>query len=363
MTTSEIKKLAPMKYWALSSTASASQKNKLLRAFQEGYILTLKRDGLLYRGIVGEDGEVTLQSRTVSAKTKEFVEKQDRVPLIVSSLKRLPKGTVVMGEICFPIGYEGSTSSDVVSIMGCNAEKAIDRQKSTPLVFYLFDILMYNGEDYSKKPYKKRLEKLLSLNQVYQKDPSIEIVEPVYTEIEQTITNYLENGYEGGMLMKADEPYFFGKRPSWVSVKIKQSVEDIDLVIMGYSPATKDYTGKYPASHQYWENVRTGELVEGTFYGKAGYSAVSSTYFNRQPGGFILGAYYGEELIEVARVSNLTDDLLSRIEKDKSSFVGKVVEISAMMIDVNRKSVRHPKLVRVREDKNAEECQYLEIFK
>jgi hypothetical protein len=40
-----------------------------------------------------------------------------------------------------------------------------------------------------------------------------------------------------------------------------------------------------------------------------------------------------------------------------------VVEVGAMMIDVEKKSLRHPKLLKLRPDKNAEECLYTDIFR
>lgn len=357
-----IKGLKPMSYWAFPTGSSANQKKRLADAFKKNYILTLKRDGALYRAVIGED-EMLLQSRTVSRTTGEFVEKQDRVPEIMKALEAFPKNTVLMGEICFPLSFGNTISSDVVGIMGCNAPKAIARQELTPVNFYIFDVLMYDGEVWYDKPYKRRIEKVQEIAKLVEGNERIEFAKPIYEDLEMTVQNYLSNGWEGGVLMKSDAAYDFGKRPAWTSIKIKQSTDTIDLVVMETTLPNKEYTGKYPASHQYWENQKTGELVEGNYYAHGGYTAVSVNYFRKLVGGLKLGAYYGENLIEVCRIANLTDELRAIIDEDPSSVIGKVVEVSAMMIDIEKKSLRHPKLIKIREDKNPDECKYSEIFR
>lgn len=357
----DIKNLKPMSYWSFSGT-SAAQKKKFAAAFEKDYALTLKRDGALYRAILDKDEDL-LQSRTVSRTTGEFVEKQDRVPAIMEALQIFPKGTVLMGEICFPMELGNTISSDVVTIMGCLPEKAIARQEMTPLNYYIFDILMYDGEPFYDKPYKVRIEKLSQIAALARGVERLEFAQPVFENIDETLQNYLANGWEGGVLMKLSESYHFEKRPAWTSIKVKQSTDTIDLVIMGTTPATKEYTGKYPKTHQYWENFKTGELVEGNYYTKGGFIPVSSTYFYGLPGGLKLGAYYGDELVEVCRIANLTDSLREQLDQNVDNFIGKVAEVSAMMIDVEKKSLRHPKLEKIREDKNPEECLYSEIFR
>lgn len=358
----EIKDLKPMSYWAFPPGSSANQKKKLTQAFEKNYILTLKRDGALYRAVLTGD-EKLLQSRTISKVTGEFVEKQDRVPEIMKALEVFPDNTIVMGEICFPLSFGNTISSDVVSIMGCNADKAIARQELTPINFYIFDVLMYDGEVWYEKPYQKRIEKVQEMAKLAKGEERLEFAEPIYKDLEMTVENYLTHGWEGGVLMKKDEPYKFEKRPAWTSIKIKQSTDTIDLVVMETTPPNKEYTGKYPSSHLYWENQKTGELIEGSFYTHGGYTAVSVNYFRKLPGGLKLGAYYGENLIEVCRIANLTDELRGILDADESSVIGQVVEVSAMMIDVEKKSLRHPKLIKIREDKNPEECKYSEIFR
>jgi ATP-dependent DNA ligase len=361
MTLQDIRDAKPMKYWSLSPTASQNQKDKLAKLLDSSqYFLTLKRDGAWYKYSKG-DGEVLLQSRTVSRTTGDYVDKADRVPHVIEALDVLPDNTVLVGEICY--ADTGRISSDVVSIMGCLADKAVKRQEEEKLVYYVFDVLMLNGEEIHKLPALKRMEVLAKIFKDYELGPYIKKVEIVLYDFMEQVQDWLAKGEEGGVLINKDAPYAFGKKPAWSSIKIKQSLsEDIDLVIMSTTEPIEHYTGKYPVTHPYWINLRTGEKVEGLMYGQAGYRAVTSTYFNGLVGGLQLGAYYNGRLVEVCRVSNLTDDLREDLTFSFDKYKGSVVEVSAMSVDKERKSLRHPKLVRLRPDKDAKECLYNEIF-
>lgn len=359
MSIDKYKEMKPMKYWSLPTNASENQKTKLQKAIRgTDYYALLKRDGAWYRFIKDGD-ELLLQSRTVSKKTGTFVEKQDRVPHIMEELNQLPDQTVVIGEIMYP--DKNTNSAHIVSIMGCLPEKAVERQKNKKVHYYIFDILMYQGLPMDNQPAINRIKLIQKLSKEYQ-FKYVEFAEPVFEDIEEQIGVWLEEGEEGAVLMKKDKPYQPG-RTAWNTIKFKQSVKDnIDLVIMGFTPPIKNYTGKYPMSWSYWENLKTGEKVEGNYYHDGGYIPISEYYFHGLVGGFELGAYYGDKLISVGKVANLTDRLRLQATEDPDSLLGMVAEVSAMSVDVERRSLRHAKLVMIRKDKEAEECLYEEIF-
>lgn len=357
----DFKTMEPMKYWSLPNNASDNQKKKLREAVRgKDYYAVLKRDGAWYR-FIKNGSELLLQSRTESKKNGLYVEKQDNVPHIIEALNQLlPDKTVVIGEICFD---DNSTiSSDVVSIMGCLPAKAIDRQKENKLHYYIFDVLMYNGFDISSLPAEKRMTQLRKIA-AENTSEFIEFAEPVFENLEEQLGIWLENGEEGGVLMHKQKPYTSGRSPAWSTIKFKQSLTDnLDLVIMGFTPPVENYTGKYLRTWTFWKNLKTGELVEGHYIENGGYIPVSEYYFRGLIGGFELGAYYGDKLIRVGSVANLTDALREGATANPDDYIGQVVEISAMSVDSVRKSLRHAKLVRMRPDKNAKECKYEEIF-
>ena len=363
MNIDEFKDVEPMKYWSLAAGASDAQKKKLEKAIRGNeYYATLKRDGAWYK-FIKDDNEFLLQSRTLSKKTGRYVEKQDNVPHIIEELNViLPDQTVVIGEIFSPI--EGSISSDVISVMGCLPAKAISRQKDIKMRYYIFDILMYDGMDVHDQPAEKRI----GLLQKIKKEKAnmvehIEFAEPIFDDLEEQVGVWLENGEEGGVLMHRQKPYKFGRSPAWHTIKFKQSLaSSIDLVITGFSPPVTDYTGKYVQGWTYWENMKTGKLEEGRYYADGGYRPVSEYYFKGMVGGFELAAYYGDKLIPVGKVANLTDELRAQATNHPEELLNTVVEVSAMSIDMERKSLRHAKLIKLRPDKDAKECLYSSIF-
>lgn len=363
MNIEQMKQAKPMKYNEVKSTESDAQKKKLAKKIANGdYIATLKRDGCWYRFIKDEQGDMFLQSRTISKKTGEYTEKGDRVPHILKALSAMPNGTVLVGEICYPAEMK-AISSDIIKVMGALPEKAIARQKNQPLYYALFDILAYDGEDISQLPYEKRMEKLTKLSE-FDLPEFIELPELVRENIEDKIDEWLADGQEGAMLMDKSQPYHWGKRPKWVSVKYKQHLaDDVDFVIAGFSKPVKEYTGKYPGTWEYWENTRTGELVEGVYVGQPNYIPVSANYFKNLVGGLWLGLYKRNgELVRVGKVANLTDGLREDITANPKQYLNRVVKISAMSIDYSKRSLRHPRLVGWHEDKNSEECIYEEVF-
>jgi ATP-dependent DNA ligase len=367
MTYQELLKSHPMRYWSLPSTSSDNQKKKLQKALSgSDYFLTKKRDGAMYRfGFDGKD--VIFQSRTVSKKTGEFVEKQDNVPALMKHLSDIvPPNTILIGEICFK--DLSKTSKDVVSIMGCLPKKSIERQQANPVDYYIFDILMWDGVDYSAKPAEERVKFLQEISPLFDSN-LVSFVQPVFENIVETISEWLERGEEGGVLMHKKSAYDArldkeGK-PSWVTIKVKQSLkETLDLVIMEILPATQEYKGKYLTTHRYWENIVTNEKLEGNYHGRGGqYRAISEDYFRGLPSSIKLGAWYNGKLIEVCRVSGITDEFKWSLKNNPEEHIGKtVIEVSAMSIDEIEKTLRHPKIVRIRDDKPSESCLYKDIF-
>lgn len=110
------------------------------------YFAHIKEDGAWYQFITDSE-YCALYSRAISKETGFYSEKSGHVPHIKKHLMRvLPANTIVVGEIYYPNG----SSSKTTEIMGCLEEKALDRQRMGyhgPIHYYIFDVLMWNGED------------------------------------------------------------------------------------------------------------------------------------------------------------------------------------------------------------------------
>lgn len=359
---SEIRESAPMLYWSTPTKMSVSQQQKLEEILTgKNYFMTLKRDGIFARYSKLSNQDFKFQSRVKSKTTGTYTERTENVPHLVEELNDiLPDGTVVIGEIVLPI--KGSISSDVGSVLNCLPEKSLSRQKKIKLHYYIFDIIAFEGRDLRNSPAEIRMSILQGLSKKKTAYNYLEFAIPIFNNFPSEIEKWLKKGHEGAVLMKKDSKYVEKRSSAWQTIKIKKSIDTIDLVIMGFSAPIKEYTGKYPRMWSYWRNLKTGELVEGNYYELGGFEPVSTYYFYNLPSGLILGAYYGDELLKIATVDNLTDELRQEIKLNSKNFLGSVVEVSAMSIDIEKRSLRHPNLIRLRKDKDPRDCLYEEIF-
>lgn len=365
MTIQQIRQIGAMKYWSLAAGSSDAQQKKLKsKVAGDEYFLLKKRDGAWYRFSHTTKDDAILQSRQISVSTGLPVEKHNNVPHIMEALKVIPENTVLLGEICYP--GTGRISSDIVKIMGCLPAKAVERQQKEKLHYYVFDVLYLDGVEVGAMPAEQRIKVVQQIKENYKFPEFIEFAEPIFTNIQETVDEWLAAGEEGGVLMHKKKPYLYERTKSaeaWATIKIKQSLtDDLDLVIMDKTESERDYTGGYPQVWQYWQNIRTGEFVCGTYYNEAGYRPVTQGYWQGLIGSLVLGAYYGDSLVQVCKVNNLTDELRLEMTQNWDKYVGTVVEVSAMSVDTQKKSLRHPKFKRLREDKNAKECKYSNIF-
>jgi ATP-dependent DNA ligase len=279
------------------------------------WVLERKYDGCRYRMIIEDDGTIILQSRKVSTKTGKFVEKQDRVPHLTGKKLEAWAGTIVEGEIV--VEKNSCTSSSVVSIMGCDAEKAIARQEETgKLHWVMFDILFFCGKDYREWPEANRrrllddfrydvsrmrrdLGKYLSLS---------ERISPDQHSHMETYESFIEKGYEGGMLKDTNAVYGKG----WWKMK---PVVEIDAIVTGFTEGKGKFAGQIGA-------------IE--------FSVIDS----------------GGALRYLGKASGMDDAVRNEISKNRDKFFRRLLEIKCQ--EVCRKkdwySLRHPRFSRWRDD-------------
>ena len=294
------------------------------------HVLERKYDGCRYRMIIEEDG-IILQSRRVSKKTGKFVEKQDRVPHITGLNLKSWAGTVVEGEIV--ISPDACTSSEVVSIMGSDAEKAIARQEENGrLHWVLFDILFLRGQDvrgYSESSRRKILEEnflqdIIRMKRVICDYRTADIVEYYFHLSErrfpddhshlQTYNEFIEAGYEGGMLKDTNAVYGKG----WWKMK---PVVEVDVTLIGFTEGKGKFKGQIGAM-EFGVEDKNGVTV-----------------------------YLG-------KCSGMDDDVRRRLTDYGSKLMGLPFEVKCQ--EVCRKgdwySLRHPRFSRFREDLDGTHC-------
>lgn len=357
-----LKELPVMRYWSLPPSSSKAQKDKLKSMPSSGkYLASLKKDGAFYKFIKDLDGNISFTSRTESKKSDGFVDKTQNFPAIMEVLNRLPNGTCLLGEIYFDDLRK--TSKDVIQVSGCLPAKAIERQKTNPVNYYVFDVLALDGILLDAYPAEHRaLTILKEVEELLGENPRVSCAEFVTENLEEFIMEAIARGEEGVVLSGKSQPYYFKNAPAWSYIKYKKTLtDDLDLVIMGTYPSNEKYSGIYQQTWMYWKNLKTGELVYGNFYKDGGYTPVSEGYYYGLVGGLILGAYRVGVLTEVARIASLTDDIREIATNNFEKLKNTVVEVSCMEV-LPTGGLRHAKIKRYRDDKPAEECLWESIF-
>lgn len=358
------------------------------------YFAQLKKDGYWYM-FEKTENYAYFFSRNESVETGTLTEKGDNVPHIMDVLKRLPAGTIIIGEIYYP----GKRSKDVTPIMGSLPDKAIARQEGEYgyLHYYMHDMIYYKGKDLTsygasirydllKEVYEKYLFSDYSVNG----EQFLELAERVDENIQEFVAEALENGEEGAVLKKKTAPYTPGKRPAWDTVKIKKT-DTCDAVCMGFSNPTKyyngkldvgtNYTGKEADSWPYWViekwlyqedatpiivkeervNIGTKECVRSPAFKTV---PVTKAYYYGWKTSMDIGAYDKDgNLIKIGSVSSgLTEALQCTAGSNPESLVGKVVKLAGMEKDHKEKTLRHFYFKGFHEDKNPKDCLIEEIF-
>ena len=353
------KELEPMRYYSHPKSYKGDPKEEAKkRIFSEEWLGARKMDGAFAKFIKDEDGNMMLLSRSRNVNG-EFPNKIDHVPHLFNFFNSLPNGTCLLGEIYFP-SHEGS--NEVTKIMGCITDKAIERQKNDPLHYYIFDVLAFDNISFmpfraeDRFNYINEIKNEYNYNNVefanYYKGPEL------WSMIQET----LASGGEGGVIIHKDSKYQPGKRSTKVSLKIKKELQDtIDCFFTGrISSPARDYTGKDIENWKYWENIRTGKLINAPmfneYYKGESYEPVTKSYYMGMAGSLEIGVYQNNKIKPIGYLSGLSEEIKMNHDKYKM----RVIEVTAMQL-TDDKMLRHPKFIRFRDDKQPNECCWEQI--
>ena len=251
-----------MRYWSFPASTSQERRKQETHnmIFSNQFLGALKVDGYYERLIKDEDGNCFMVARSKNSKG-EATEKLAWVPQIHDFMDTLPNGTVLLSECWLP-GNEGSQK--ITSLLGCLKDKCIARQKKgQKLHFYIFDIMAYNNQDFTKMPFENRVEELHKFSHTY---PHEYVEYAQYYDGEKLwdrLQRALADDQEGVVIMRKDAPVYFKRTPARISLKIKKELrETIDCFFTGRAlPPTREYTGKNPETWQYWVDSYTDERI------------------------------------------------------------------------------------------------------
>lgn len=357
----------PMKYQTKPTQA------RLRQVFNSNdWLMSEKKDGSFFQLIVNKNGDVGLFSRTISRKNGEYVNKIANVPHIEKFGLSLPANTILLGEIYF----HGSKSNLITKVMGCLPKTAIARQEDGDtyggkMRYYIFDCLMYDGEELINTPFEKRIEyfKKLPVND------NIDIAENWGEDFEKHLRDIFNSNGEGAVFKRKDMLYEPGKRPS-SCFKWKKHLDSVDLICIRLEDPEYYYTGKEIETWPYWmEHAKAidGENlwypIFGLYYERYkkhphAYKPVTKPAFYSWKNSMSLGCYKDGKIVYVGKVaSGLTDSMRQDMAEHPEKYLNKVIQVSCMSVDPKEGTLRHPVFEQIREDKNPEECIYEEIFK
>jgi DNA ligase 1 len=189
-----------------------------------------KYDG--FRVLINKDtkGDVSLFTRRLDNVTKQF-------PDVVKVIKKYVKGKsfILDSEV---VGFNPKTRKympfEAIS-QRIRRKYDIDRLiHKLPVEINVFDMIYYNGKSIVNLPFKNRrklLEKIVKPIKMV-----IKLSKQFISDDEKKIVKFykdaLRTGEEGIMLKKLDAPYRPGRRVGYI-VKMKPTVNDLDLVITG----------------------------------------------------------------------------------------------------------------------------------
>jgi len=353
--------LEAQRYWTPPASWDANRKKTEVHdaIFSGEYIGARKMDGAFYKFTKDEDGNMELLGRAKSV-SGDYLNKIEWVPQLQPIFDKLPNGTCLLGEIYFP-NREGSNY--VTTIMGCLKTRAISRQESgDKLHYYVFDVLAWNGKSLINSNIEERID-FLEVGRLGYKSDFIEWAS--YDEGEElwnSLQVILSMGGEGIVITKKGTCYQPGKRPARQTFKVKKELQEtIDVVILGANPPTRLYNGKDIMTWRLWEDIRTGEKLEGALYKR--YSdgdpiePVTKTYWNDWAGSLVIGVRKDDKVVTLGSLSGLTEEVLA----NAADYIGKIAEITGMQI-MQTGGIRHPRFVRWRPDLTVQDTDWHRIF-
>ena len=357
------KNLGIQKYWAPTASVSKEMKRIKLEAAAESgqYIWSEKFDGNFLRGIITPEYNV-LQTRGISTVTKTYGEVQDKVLFWDDVCKAFTHGdTVILGEGYIP----GGVDATVGSVLRCLTPKALSRQKEQPVEWRIFDVLALDGESFLDKPIEERIQYIdtvvTRINNPLVKDIKFYEMDENFFD---NVAEIFERGGEGAVCYKKGVLYTPGKRSSaWTTIKVKQEItSEIDAIITDVVQGEKLYHGDDIGHWSLWENARTGELVQGEYFGEyqtgGAYTPVTKNYWNKWPAAIQVGVYNKEGIIiPLCKVSGLTEEFKTALRDNPNEWIGTPVTLTGMMVSERRAnsegegiSIRHPILRSLRKD-------------
>jgi bifunctional non-homologous end joining protein LigD len=255
-------------------------------------------------------------------------------PEIAAELARIPDNSVLDGELVFYRKTDGKP--EFVTALATPEAKTLYNIR-----LMLFDVTEYAGENLLNTPQKKRTEGVGQICAAFNWE-HVKQIPTVTSGFNAFYKKVTENGGEGIMMKNGSALYREGARSrDWMKVK---KIETDDCVVLGLCKGNEKY------SHQFGALV-VGQIVNGKMQVVARVSGMTDalrTEFN--------------EKIRAMPADNSLGDAFWKGAVGKDVFhkiaPGRMVIEAEFMERFPSGVMRHPRFLRVRDDKPWTECTY-----
>ena len=320
--------LTPMKYY--NNEVESQKRSDMINNKNNEYIATEKHDGDWGMFIHYSKGNNLIRSRSISKITGAYGDYTAKLPHLCGEMDEWPDNTVILAEICWD--EYGTNANTVGTILRCLPAKAIERQKDKKLSGLIFDVLMFNGKDLTNDPYNVRINIAFELELKYFKRTKV-----FTTDFAAAADDIINRGGEGVVIQRKDNPYMPGTRTAWKTLKLKQSLPEMELKVVGVLEPNKFYEG---------------DLIESWKYFKDGVAVTKPYYYGWKNG---ITVEFNNTTCDVA--SGLTDtdrEWLATPEAAEKIKNGELFAVVKAMSENDKGRLRHPYLVRLRTDLNSD---------
>ena len=329
--------MEPMKYY--NNEAESQKRTDMIEDKDNLYIATEKHDGDWGMFIHYSKGNNLVRSRSISKVTGVYGDYTAKVPHLCAEMDNWPDNTVVLAELCFK--EYGTNANTVGTILRCLPAKAVERQKDNPLYAMVFDVLMYAGEDLTDVAYEKRICEygLLVKNEYFLRTAIFHDG----IDFAETADEIIAIGGEGLVIQRKDNKYWPGTRTAWKTLKLKQSLPEMELLVVGTLEPTKCYEGDCPDTWPYWyQDMPNANSQAGDF-------PVTKPYFYGWKNGITV--WFNGVKCDVT--SGLTDADREWLATDEAQLMilnGELYAVVKAMSENDKGRLRHPYVVRLRND-------------
>lgn len=328
--------MSPMKYY--NNEAASQKRSDMINNKDDLYIASVKKDGDWAMLIHYNKGHNLIRSRSISKVTGVYGDYTEKVPHICELMDKLPPQTVLLAELCWD--EPGTNANTVGTILRCLPAKAVERQKEHKLKAVIFDCLMNNGEDLVDKPYVERIQNIMILCTQFIGFNNL-MYPTQFLHLDEHHENYLEwadeiisEGGEGLVIQLKSNPYMPDTRSAWKTLKLKQSLPEKELLVVGTLEPNKLYEGDNPNAWEYWlDDV-----------------PVTKPYFYGWKNGVTVQLEGG---ITCDVTSGLTDADREWLATDEAQLMilnGELYAVIKAMSFNDKGRLRHPYVVRLRND-------------